>query len=132
MYSYLRSNQRSSSDQGRSYDKFKLHLHSVTYIKYPSLQNFGEILFFGYPRGQYISFDFEDFFHKCCRATTIVGAPCETNQTSTRIALDVIADGEIDVDPMLTHEIPFNDVFDAYELHRTREDEAVKIVIDMP
>lgn len=96
------------------------------------VKKYGDILYFGYPRGQYLNFAFEEFFHKCCRATTIVGAPCETNQTSTRIALDVIADGEIDVSPILTHEIPFRDVFDAYELHRTREDEAVKIVIDMP
>ena len=105
-------------------DSINLAVHLV--------KQYGDILFFGYPRGQYISFDFEDFFHKCCRSTTIVGATCETDQTSTRIALDIIADGEINVDPLLTHEIPFNDVFDAYELHRTREDEAVKIVIDMP
>ena len=31
----------------------------------------GDILFFGYPRAQQLSFEFEEFFHKCCRATAI-------------------------------------------------------------
>ncbi|MDG2382325.1 MAG: zinc-binding dehydrogenase [Pirellulaceae bacterium] len=104
-------------------DSINLAVHLV--------KKYGDVLYFGYPRGQYFSFAFEEFFHKCCKATTIVGATCETNQTSTRIALDVIASGEIDVTPILTHQIPFREVFDAYELHRTREDQAVKILVDM-
>src|SRR5688572_13092299 len=33
----------------------------------------GDILFFGYPRGQTIQFNFDNLFHKCCHAHTIVG-----------------------------------------------------------
>lgn len=92
----------------------------------------GEILYFGYPRGQVIPFNFEDLFHKCCRVNTIVGASVEQNQASTRTALQLIASGEVDVAPLITHRLPFRDVIDAYELHRTRGDRCLKIVIEMP
>jgi threonine dehydrogenase-like Zn-dependent dehydrogenase len=92
----------------------------------------GDILFFGYPRGQIIPFNFELLFHKCCHAHTIVGATVEPNQASTRKALEIIASGQLDVKPLITHRLPFAEVMDAYELHRTRGDECVKIVIEMP
>jgi L-iditol 2-dehydrogenase len=92
----------------------------------------GDILYFGYPRGQVIPFNFELLFHKCCHAHTIVGATVEPNQASTRTALEIIASGRLDVKPLITHRLPFADVMDAYELHRTRGDECVKIVIEMP
>ncbi|MCI0335681.1 MAG: zinc-binding dehydrogenase [Planctomycetes bacterium] len=92
----------------------------------------GDILFFGYPRGQTIPFNFETLFHKCCRAQTVVGATVEANQASTRKAVDLVANGRIDVAPLITHRVPFADVIDAYELHRTRGDGCLKIVIEMP
>lgn len=92
----------------------------------------GDILFFGYPRGQTIPFNFENLFHKCCHAHTIVGATVEPNQASTRMALDIIASGRLDVKPLITHRLPFKNVIDAYEMHRTRCGECVKIVIEMP
>jgi threonine dehydrogenase-like Zn-dependent dehydrogenase len=79
-----------------------------------------------------IQFNFELLFHKCCHAHTIVGATVEPNQASTRTALDIIASGRLDVKPLITHRLPFADVMDAYELHRTRGDKCVKIVIEMP
>jgi threonine dehydrogenase-like Zn-dependent dehydrogenase len=92
----------------------------------------GDILFFGYPRGQTIQFDFDNLFHKCCHAHTIVGSSVEANQISTRIALDFITSGQIDVGQLITHRVQFADVIDAYELHRTRADGCLKIVIEMP
>jgi L-iditol 2-dehydrogenase len=92
----------------------------------------GDILYFGYPRGQTIPFNFDVLFHKCCRAQTIVGATVEPNQASTRTAIDLIATRRIDVSQLITHRVPFADVVDAYELHRTRGDRCLKIVIEMP
>jgi L-iditol 2-dehydrogenase len=92
----------------------------------------GDILYFGYPRGQTIPFNFDVLFHKCCRAQTIVGATVEPNQASTRTAIDLIATRRIDVSKLITHRIPFANVVDAYELHRTRGDGCLKIVIEMP
>ena len=96
------------------------------------VRDFGDILYFGVPRAQTLPFNYDRFFHKCCRATTIVGSFNELNQQSTRIALEMIANNCIDLSPMITHHYPFDDVIEAYEVHRTRADGAVKIIIDMP
>ena len=96
------------------------------------VQKNGDILYFGYPRGQTIPFNFDVLFHKCCHAHTIVGATVEANQASTRKAIDLVASRQIDVRGLVTHRFPFSDVMDAFELHRTRGDECVKIVIEMP
>ncbi|RIK72437.1 MAG: hypothetical protein DCC67_19280 [Planctomycetota bacterium] len=92
----------------------------------------GDVLYFGYPRGQVIPFDFDVLFHKCVRAQTIVGASVEANQLSTRLALDMVASGRIDVSGLVTHRLPFAAVAEAYEMHRTRADQCLKIVIEMP
>lgn len=92
----------------------------------------GDILYFGYPRGQTIPFNFDRLFQKCCRAQTIVGATVEPNQASTRKALDLVASRQIDVSGIITHRLPFADAIAAYELHRTRGEKCLKIVIEMP
>lgn len=92
----------------------------------------GDILYFGYPRGQTIPFNFEDFFHKCCRAKAIVGATVEPNQASTRKAVELVASRAIDVSNLTTHRFPFDRVMEAYELHRTHGDRCLKIVVEMP
>ncbi|NLE43747.1 MAG: alcohol dehydrogenase, partial [Chloroflexi bacterium] len=38
----------------------------------------------------------------------------------------------IDVAPMITHHVPFDRVAEGYELARTREDGAIKVIIEMP
>ena len=96
------------------------------------VRKFGDILYFGVPRGQTIAFNFDRLFHKNCRVVTCVGSHEEQGQTSTRIALDLIASGAADPRPLITHRFRFNDVVEALELHRTRGDGAVKIVIEMP
>ena len=92
---------------------------------------FGFILFFGVPRGQ--SFAYHDmFFHKCLRAQAIVGAMRDPDHNCTRMALEMIASGELDVSPILTHRFPFERVLEAYELHHTQDEGAIKVIIDMP
>lgn len=95
----------------------------------------GFLLYFGVPRtrGQTsIPFDYERFFTKNLLAQTVVNAMCEVNQSSSRLALEWIASGIADPGPMLTHRFPFEQALDAYELQRTRDEGAVKIIIDMP
>jgi L-iditol 2-dehydrogenase len=91
----------------------------------------GDILYFGFPREQSFEFNFDRFFHKCCRASTIVGAAVEENQVSTQIALELIASGIADASSLITHHFPFANVIDAYAMHRSRDDGAIKIVIEM-
>jgi threonine dehydrogenase-like Zn-dependent dehydrogenase len=95
----------------------------------------GFVLYFGVPRTQgqpTIPFAYERFFEKNLLAQTVVNAMAETNQSSSRLALEWIASGIADPGPMLTHRFPFDQTLDAYELQRTRDEGAVKIVIDMP
>lgn len=92
----------------------------------------GFILFFGVPRGQVFNFNYDVFFHKCLQAQAIVGSLRDPGLVSTRMALDMISSGEIDVAPILTHRFPFEQVLEAYDLQHTRDESAIKIVIDMP
>lgn len=96
------------------------------------VKKYGDILYFGVPRGQILPFNFDDYFHKCCRATSIVGATAEANQQSTRMALKMIAAGMTRAESLITHHVKFADVMQAYEMHHTRDDGCLKIVIDMP
>jgi len=96
------------------------------------VNKYGDILYFGYPRAQTFPYNFDELFHKCCRATTIVGSSADPNQSSTRIAVDLIHAGIADAGALISHRLPFADVREAYEMHRTRADGALKIVIDMP
>lgn len=96
------------------------------------VKKYGEILFFGYPRAQTFPFKFDQLYHKCCRAQTIVGASNEPNLDSMRMAVDLVASGEAKANELITHRVPFSETINAYEQHRTRADGAVKIVIEMP
>ncbi len=96
------------------------------------VRKYGEILYFGLPREQGFAYNFEGLFRKCCRVNTVVGSAVEENQTSTRIAIDLIASGQVDAKPLLTHRFAFAEVEKAYETHHARSDGAVKIVIEMP
>ena len=85
-----------------------------------------------YKRQQTIPFAFDRLFHKCCRATTIVGSTDDPKLATTQEALDLIASGQADAKTMLTHQMPFEEVLDAYQMHAERLDRAVKIIIEMP
>ena len=92
----------------------------------------GDVLYFGVPRAEQIMVDFATFFWKYPRVKAVCGAQREPGQTSTKLALDLIAGGEIDVGPILTHSFPFDQVMEAYELQNTLDEGAIKIVIEMP
>jgi len=92
----------------------------------------GAILYFGVPRLVTLEYPFYQAFRKCLLMRTIVGAIDDPRQSCTRLAIDLIARGEANVSPMLTHRLPFDQVMEAYDLQRTRNEGAVKIVIEMP
>lgn len=96
------------------------------------VKKFGEILFFGCPRAQTFPLNFDRLFHKCCRATTIVGASSEPGITSMHNAVELVSSGEADAASLITHRVGFGDVIEAYEMHHKRADGAVKIVVEMP
>ena len=93
----------------------------------------GQLVYFGIPRGPHrFEFDYSSFFNKYCDIITNSSTINEPGLTSFRLAIKLIADGQIDVSPMITHRFPFERVIEAYELARTRDDGAVKIIVEMP
>ncbi len=92
----------------------------------------GHLLYFGIPRITEFRFDFAGFFRKYCYTTSLAGAPSEPGCASFRAALRLVASGEIDVTPLLTHRFKFAQVPQAYELAKTRADGVIKIVVEMP
>ena len=92
----------------------------------------GHLLFFGIPRATTFDFDFWTLFRKYCYTTSAGASALEPGRRSFHTALDSIANGVIDVSPMLTHRFPFERVMETYELARTRDDGVIKVVIEMP
>ena len=91
----------------------------------------GFILYFGVPRFNTMEFPILDFFFKTITAKAIVHATREENHESTRKALAMITSGEVNVEPMLTHTFTFEQVMEAYDLHKMQDEGAIKIMIDM-
>ena len=91
----------------------------------------GDLIYFGIPRAPIIPFEFQVLFRKYCRTTTISGAVYEPNLASTRQAISMIASGEIDVAPLITHTFPFHNVMDAYTMARNRSDNCIKIIVTL-
>jgi threonine dehydrogenase-like Zn-dependent dehydrogenase len=92
----------------------------------------GLLMSFGVPRGPHaFEFDYFSLYRQKCHLISEGGTIGEPGRRSPRMALQLIARGDIDVSPMITHHIPFGRVHSAYELARSREDGVIKIVIDM-
>ena len=92
----------------------------------------GFLLNFGAPRATVAPFAMLDYFYKNLTMRSAVGAFRDPDHCCTRQALHMIASGEVDAAPLLTHRFPFSQVLEAYELHAARDEGAIKILIDMP
>ncbi len=91
----------------------------------------GFVLYFGVPRDEWMRFPIFEFFWKTLTVKGMVGTINDPGHASTRQALEYINSGAVDVGRMITHTFKFEDVLEAYELHRLQDEGAVKIVIDM-
>ena len=93
---------------------------------------YGWICSFGVPRGPHVfPFDYYTLFRKRCYWFSSDGTVGEPGRASIRQALGMIARGELDVSGLVTHRFPFERVREAYELARTRDDGAIKIVVEI-
>lgn len=93
----------------------------------------GEMLLFGLPdTNEPVPFNFHDFFRKKLTAYCEVGAQHEPDLVSFSHALELIAKGEIDVAPMITHVLPIEKIDEAMRMAHERTDNALKVSIDFP
>ena len=87
----------------------------------------GTILAFGVPDDPTYPFRFGDLFRKNLRLIGSVGPDAQNNFP---LAMDMIAQGRIDVSPMITHRLPYTQVQRGFELSLYKKDEAIKIVLE--
>ena len=91
----------------------------------------GFLLNFGAPRASTMPFAMKGYFYKNLTMRAVVGATRDPENASTRQALQMIASGEVDAAPLITHRFPFEQVLEAYELQGARDEGAIKILIEM-
>jgi threonine dehydrogenase-like Zn-dependent dehydrogenase len=92
------------------------------------VRRLGTILCFGVPdHANYKSFAYQEFFRQNLSLISSVGPDVVPNFS---LARDLIAQGRIDVSPLVTHTIPFSEVQKGYELFVDRKDGAIKVVLD--
>lgn len=92
------------------------------------VRRLGTILCFGVPdRDHYDGFDYKEFFRQNLSLISSVGPDVVPNFS---LARDLIAQGRIDVSPIVTHTLPFAEIQHGYELFVDRKDGAIKVVID--
>ena len=90
----------------------------------------GRVQYFGVPHDREFVFDYNALFRKYA-TTHSTGCSCrEPGKVSFRMALDLIARGDIGMSGMVTHRFPLERVAEAYELARTRDDDAIKVVVE--
>lgn len=95
------------------------------------LRSHGDIFFFGIPHEREFSINYYQFFSKYPRMKMAAGALKDPGHGVTWQALELIHSGEIDVGPVITHRLPFESALEAYELQHTRDEGAVKIVVQV-
>jgi L-iditol 2-dehydrogenase len=89
------------------------------------------VVWFGLPEGSGddYPFSFREFFRKALTAYSNFGAQGEPGLESFRYAVRLIADGAIDVTPLLSHMLPIERVDEAFRIAHDRSDNALKVSI---
>jgi threonine dehydrogenase-like Zn-dependent dehydrogenase len=89
----------------------------------------GQILFFGVPRDKLDGIAWRNLWVKnLCVHTSV-------NPDFTKdfpLAMRWIAEGRVDVSPIITHRFPLRDIQTAFDTFRDRKDGALKVFIDFP
>jgi len=88
------------------------------------------VVWFGLPEGtDDYPFSFHQFFRRALTAYSNFGAQGEPGLESFRYAVRLIADGAIDVSPLLTHMLPIERIDEAFRIAHDRTDNALKVSI---
>jgi threonine dehydrogenase-like Zn-dependent dehydrogenase len=101
-------------------------------MAFPLLRRGGDLVYFGVPNkekdGGVMELEFQRLFSNEVRVTTSVGPNPLRDYT---IARDWIAQGRLDVRPMLTHVLPFEQIQEGFEMFfdRPAEAKALKVVL---
>ena len=90
------------------------------------------VLWFGTPDQQApLQLDYGTFFGKRLTAFSAFGSQGEPGLVSFRWAVDLIARGEIDVAPLLSHILPIDRIGEAFQIAYERRDGALKVSVKL-
>ncbi|MDP6422607.1 MAG: zinc-binding dehydrogenase [SAR202 cluster bacterium] len=88
----------------------------------------GRVAVFGLPPTMdRVPFDWDTFFRKRLDLHTVFGAQDEPGLPAFQLAVDFIRNGEIDMEPFVTHRYDVNQVQDAFDLATAKEEGALKV-----
>lgn len=90
----------------------------------------GDMLLFGIPKRSAFVFEYEKFLRKLLRTTSSAFTQQEPGLKSFRLGVDLIAQGRLDVMPLISHCLPLTEAPTAFSLAQTKEDNAVKVLVD--
>ena len=91
----------------------------------------GELALFGGPKNKIIPFEFEKFLRKQLHTTSTAHTQQEAGLASFRLAMDFIGSGRLDVSPLISHRFQFSDLQRAFDLAYSRQDGAVKVLVEI-
>ena len=94
-------------------------------------KEFADLLIFGIPKETPTPVDLYKSLRRQHRWITTVGTQFEPNLSSFRLGMDMIADGRVDVQPLISHCMPFGKLAQAIKMAKTREDKTIKILMQM-
>jgi len=90
----------------------------------------GEVALFGVPKQALLPVALDRFLRRNARIVTSVNTQGEPGLSSFRLAVRMIAEGRLDVSPLITHRLPFARIQKAFTLAETKQDGAVKVLLD--
>jgi L-iditol 2-dehydrogenase len=90
----------------------------------------GNVLWFGLPEGpDDVPFRFVDFFRKRLTASSVWGAQEEPGLAPFQEAVDLIASGEIDVSPLVSHVLPIEQIGEAFTMAHEHPEGVLKVSV---
>jgi threonine dehydrogenase-like Zn-dependent dehydrogenase len=93
------------------------------------VRKFGHILFFGVPTSTIHDVEWRILFDKNASVHTSIGPSFERDFP---LAMRWIAEGRIDVSPIITHRFPIEQIQEAFDTFAERRDGAQKVFLDFP
>ena len=92
------------------------------------VKQFGRIAAFGLPPTMdMVPFNWDSFFRKCATMHSVFGAQDVPGLPDFQLAVDYIANSEIDMSPFVTHQYPIWQIQEAFDLADGKADGALKV-----
>ena len=90
---------------------------------------YGTLILFGIPEEKFITFDYLSAISKQLRMIGTVSATCEAPAKPIQEAVNLRANGAVDLSWLVTHRLDFTEAATGYELYADKEDPLIKLVL---